>query len=70
MDDWKLPWHGGCLCGGIRFRISVPPFLTMACHCTASHSFATQPDLEGYTPLIEAFAREGADRADRLRMRD
>ncbi len=34
MDDWKLPWEGGCLCGGIRFRISAPPLLTMACHCT------------------------------------
>ena len=21
------------MCGGIRFRLSAPPFLTMACHC-------------------------------------
>ena len=34
MDDWKLPWEGGCLCSGIRFRINAPPLLTMACHCT------------------------------------
>jgi hypothetical protein len=34
MDDWKLPWEGGCMCGEIRFRVSVPPLLTMACHCT------------------------------------
>jgi hypothetical protein len=151
MNDWKLPWDGGCLCGQIRFRITAPPLLTIACHCTgcqkltasayslsiavpsegfavtqgetaigglhganrqlycphcknwmfthahgldffvniratmldahewyvpyvevrtaeklpwattpAKHSFATQPDLEGYQPLIEAFAREGA----------
>jgi hypothetical protein len=151
MNDWKLPWDGGCLCGRIRFRVSAPPLLTMACHCTgcrkltasayslsiavpsegfavtqgetavgglhgpnrqlycpycknwmfthahgldffvniratmldahewyvpyvevhtaqklpwattpAKHSFATQPDLEGYRPLIEAFAGEGA----------
>ena len=26
----------------------------------AVHSFATQPDIEGYAPLVEAFAREGA----------
>jgi hypothetical protein len=149
--DWKLPWTGGCMCGGVRFKISAPPLLTMACHCAgcqrltasayslsiavpseglavtqgepvlgglhgphrqlycphcknwlithphgldfvvnvratmlddhgwyvpfvevntaegfswaktpAAHSFAAQPDLEGYTPLIEAFAREGA----------
>jgi hypothetical protein len=26
----------------------------------AKHSFPTQPDLDGYQPLVEAFAREGA----------
>ena len=34
MNDWKLPWDGGCLCGVVRFRVSAPPLLTMACHCT------------------------------------
>ncbi len=151
MSDWRLPWEGGCMCGEIRFRVSAPPLLTMACHCTgcqklsasaysltiavpsegfaitrgepvvggmhgphrqlfcsrcknwmfthpqgmdffvnvratmlddhswyapfievytseklpwantsAQHSFATQPDLPGYAPLLDAFAREGA----------
>jgi hypothetical protein len=26
----------------------------------AVHSFATQPDLDGYAPLVDGFAREGA----------
>jgi Uncharacterized conserved protein len=34
MGDWKLPWAGGCRCGKLRFEISTPPLLTMACHCT------------------------------------
>lgn len=34
MEEWKLPWDGGCLCGGVRFRVNTPPVLTMACHCT------------------------------------
>jgi hypothetical protein len=34
MSDWKLPRDGGCLCGAVRFRISAPPLLKMACHCT------------------------------------
>lgn len=34
MDDWKLPWTGGCRCGRLRFEISAPPLVTMACHCT------------------------------------
>ena len=34
MSGWKLPAEGGCLCGKVRFTISAPPLLTMACHCT------------------------------------
>ena len=34
MDDWKLPWLGGCRCGGVRIRVTAPPLITMACHCT------------------------------------
>jgi hypothetical protein len=31
MSD--LPVEGGCRCGQVRFRVSQPPLLTMACHC-------------------------------------
>ena len=34
MREWKLPWDGGCRCGRVRLRISAPPLLTAACHCT------------------------------------
>jgi hypothetical protein len=33
MDDWKLPWEGGCRCGEVRFRVTAPPLLSAACHC-------------------------------------
>jgi hypothetical protein len=26
--------EGGCRCGQVRFKLSAPPMLTMACHCT------------------------------------
>jgi len=26
--------QGGCRCGQVRFEISAPPLITMACHCT------------------------------------
>ena len=29
-----LPVEGGCMCGRVRMRISAPPVITMACHCT------------------------------------
>lgn len=34
MDSDPLPVEGGCRCGQVRVRISAPPMLTMACHCT------------------------------------
>jgi hypothetical protein len=34
LNDWKLPWEGGCRCGEIRVRVTKPPLLTGACHCT------------------------------------
>ena len=33
-SDWKLPWDGGCRCGKVRLRVTLPPLLAMACHCT------------------------------------
>jgi hypothetical protein len=29
----ELPMEGGCRCGQVRFKVSAPPLLTMACHC-------------------------------------
>lgn len=34
MSDWNLPWEAGCRCGQVRLKISAPPLITMACHCT------------------------------------
>lgn len=34
MNDWKLPWDGGCRCGETRIRVTAPPLLASACHCT------------------------------------
>jgi len=34
MTELTLPQEGRCRCGQVRFRITAPPLLTMACHCT------------------------------------
>jgi hypothetical protein len=34
METWNLPWEGGCRCGGVRIRVTAPPLVTAACHCT------------------------------------
>ena len=41
MDDWKLPWDGGCRCGAVRLRITRAPLLAMACHCTGCQSMSS-----------------------------
>ncbi|MGO7808074.1 aldehyde-activating protein, partial [Rhizobium ruizarguesonis] len=33
-SERTLPMEGGCRCGRVRVKISVPPLRTMACHCT------------------------------------
>ena len=30
----SLPIEGGCMCGQVRMKVSAPPIMTMACHCT------------------------------------
>jgi hypothetical protein len=40
MSEWKLPWHGGCRCGRVRIRITQPPLIAMACHCTGCQTMS------------------------------
>ena len=41
MDEgWKLPWNGGCRCGAVRLRVTKPPLLAAACHCTGCQSMS------------------------------
>ncbi len=30
----KLPQHGGCICGAVRYRITEAPVSVYTCHCT------------------------------------
>lgn len=41
MTDWKLPWHAACLCGQVRMRITAPPIVIMACHCTGCQKLSS-----------------------------
>ena len=38
---WKLPWEGGCRCGAVRLRVTKPPLLAAACHCTGCQSMSS-----------------------------
>ena len=37
----SLPIEGGCMCGEVRMRISAPPVITMACHCTGCQKMSS-----------------------------
>ncbi|MBP7704335.1 MAG: GFA family protein [Caulobacter sp.] len=38
-----LPVEGSCRCGRVKLRISAPPMLTMACHCTGCQKMTAGP---------------------------
>ena len=40
MPDTPLSLDGACRCGQTRFRVTRPPLLTMACHCTGCRRMA------------------------------
>jgi hypothetical protein len=33
--------EGGCRCGAVRLKISAPPLVTMACHCTGCQKMSS-----------------------------
>jgi len=51
---------GGCRCGQVRFRISAPPLITMACHCTGCQKMtASAFSLSVLTPAAGFAVTEG-----------
>lgn len=41
MHNRDLPWEGGCRCGQVRLKITAPPILTMACHCSGCQKMSS-----------------------------
>lgn len=41
MSVLNTPMEGGCRCGQVRLKVSVPPILTMACHCTGCQKMSS-----------------------------
>jgi len=58
MLRWNLPAEGECRCGLIRIRITAPPLVTMACHCTgcqrmssSAYSLSAAIPAEGFSVI-------------------
>jgi len=63
MDGWKLPWEGGCRCGAVRLRVSAPPLLAMACHCTGCQAMSASAFSLSLAIPAEGFAVVAGDPA-------
>ena len=55
MDDWKLPWAGGCRCGQVRLEVTAPPLLASACHCTGCQKMSSSAFSLSLTIPVEGF---------------
>lgn len=51
-----VPMEGGCRCGKVRFRISAPPLMAMACHCTGCQKMTASAFSTTVMVPAEAFA--------------
>jgi hypothetical protein len=56
MQDWKLPWAGGCRCGQTRIVVTAAPLLASACHCTGCQKMTASAFSLTLTIPSEGFA--------------
>ena len=52
----ELPLDGGCLCGGVRYRVSAEPSHADYCHCRMCQRSTGAPVVPWLTVAREAFA--------------
>jgi hypothetical protein len=52
----KLPLEGGCLCGGVRYRIGAAPGHADYCHCRMCQRATGAPVVAWLTVVSGAFA--------------
>lgn len=58
MPRWNLPMEGQCRCGAVRLKVTAPPLITMACHCTgcqrmssSAYSLSVAIPAEGFSVI-------------------
>lgn len=57
----KSPVEGGCRCGRVRFRVSEPPLLEVACHCRGCQRMTASAFSTSIAVAEEAFAITSGD---------
>jgi hypothetical protein len=51
-----FPVDGGCRCGKVRFRITAPPLMEPACHCTGCQKMSASAFSTTLMVPLDAFA--------------
>lgn len=58
MPRWNLPMEGQCRCAAVRLKVTAPPLVTMACHCTgcqrmssSAYSLSVAIPAEGFSVI-------------------
>src|SRR5215468_8427185 len=64
MEDWMTPsLEGGCLCGGLRYRITAEPRNADYCHCRMCQRSTGAPVVPWLTAASESFVWEKGEPA-------
>jgi hypothetical protein len=53
------PYHGGCLCGAVRYALKARPLAVNACHCNACKKLTGATNLLMVLAMREAFEHSG-----------
>ena len=59
MQGAAMELTGGCLCGGVRFRITAEPLVVYYCHCTMCRKLSGCPFSVGAAFPMESFVLTG-----------
>ena len=63
-----ISWTGGCMCGGVRYRLDSEPYDAGWCHCRICQLFSGSPAMAFATvPFGDWHVVEGLDQVRRVR---
>lgn len=57
------PYHGGCLCGAVRYRLDARPLAVNACHCNDCKKLSGATHIRMLITRREQFTQESGETA-------
>jgi hypothetical protein len=67
----ECDWTGGCLCGGVRYRLTSPPFDAGWCHCRTCQLNSGSPAMAfASVPVADYIIEQGSEQVGTVRSSD